>query len=69
MNSFCLGNGDIINVGSGENYSVNEIANFFNSEVVYRPIVLEPKETLACIEKAKYFKWEPETSLKNWIKQ
>jgi len=67
MNSFCLGNGDIINVGSGENYSVNEIANFFNSEVVYRPIVLEPKETLACIEKAKSFKWKPEINLKDWL--
>ncbi len=63
-----LGNGEIVNVGSGTNYSVNQIAGKFNSEVIYRPVVLEPKETLSCIDKAKSFGWNPTVDLMDWLK-
>jgi len=62
-----LGNGEIINVGSGKNYSVSEVAEKFNSEVVYRPVVLEPKETLSCIDKAKSLGWNPSVDLMGWL--
>lgn len=67
MNSCNLGNGEVINVGSGKSYSVNEIASVFKSDVVYRPIVLEPNETLACVDKAKSLGWEPTLNVMNWI--
>ena len=62
-----LGNGEIINVGSGKNYSVNEVAEKFNSEIIYRPVVLEPKETLSCIDKAKSLGWSPAVDLMDWL--
>ena len=40
-------NGDIYNVGSGTNYSVNEIADMFGGEKQYGNQVIEPFETLA----------------------
>lgn len=63
-----LGNGEVVNVGSGKNYSVNQIAENFNSEVIYRPVVLEPKETLSCVDKAKSFGWNPTVDLMDWLK-
>ncbi len=56
------------NIGSGENYSVNEIASMFNTEKRYGEKRIEPKETLANISRAKLLlKWEPEFNLKEWI--
>lgn len=63
-----LGNGEVVNVGSGKNYSVNQIAENFNSEIIYKPAVLEPKETLSCVDKAKSFGWNPTVDLMDWLK-
>ena len=67
MNSSELGKGDIVNVGYGVNYSVNEIADKFESEVAYRPVLLEPKITLSCIDKAISLGWKPEMNLMEWL--
>lgn len=56
------------NIGSGENYSVNEIASMFGTEKTYGEKRIEPKETLANISRAKLLlKWEPKFNLKEWI--
>lgn len=58
------------NIGSGKNYSVNEIANMFGAEKKYGEKRVEPKETLANIGRAKLLlKWEPKTKLEEWIKE
>ena len=58
-----------INIGSGENYSVNQIANMIGGECInnIEPL-LEPRKTLADISSAKsILGWVPEVSLEDWI--
>jgi UDP-glucose 4-epimerase len=63
--------GQIFNIGSGKNYSINEIAKIINFQSIYiesRPG--ESQETLSNIEKAKLvIGWEPTVSLQEWIKK
>jgi nucleoside-diphosphate-sugar epimerase len=57
------------NIGSGKNYSVNQIADMIGGDRVnnIEPI-LEARETLADISKAKHLlNWAPEVSLEDWI--
>jgi len=62
-------NGDIYNVGSGTNYSVNEIADMFGGEKQYGNKVIEPFETLADIAKIDLdLNWRPKGKLNEWIK-
>lgn len=62
-------NGDVFNVGSGKNYSVNEIADLFKSEKTYIGKVIEPSITLSDITKIKKtFNWEPNGDVISWIK-
>ena len=68
-------NGEVYNLGSGENYSVNEIANMLatarNHKVPHTHIPPrngEARITLANISKIKaYLDWKPKTTLKEWI--
>ncbi len=46
-------NGDIFNIGHGDNRSVNEIADMIGGERVHRDPVIEPKATLADNSKAR----------------
>jgi len=59
----------IINIGTGRNYSVNQIAKMISNNHVYidaRPG--ESRETLANISKAKfYLDWEPKVRVEEWI--
>jgi UDP-glucose 4-epimerase len=61
--------GTVFNIGSGTNYSINDIAAMFNTETLHieeRPG--EMKETLADITKAKnILNWEPTIDLKQWL--
>lgn len=60
--------GETINIGSGKNYSVNDIAKFMGGEKIYIDPVIEPRETLADIKKAKQLlKWSPQIKLEDWI--
>ena len=62
-------NGDIYNVGSGINYSINEIADMFGGEKQYGNKVIEPFETLAEMAKIDLdLDWKPKGDLKKWIK-
>ena len=66
-----VGNGEIINIGAGKNYSINKIASLISDKVAY--ISLRPGEvqdTLADNSKAKKFLgWEPEVTMKEGIEE
>ena len=61
--------GQMFNIGTGVNFSVNEIAKLFNSPMEYIPERLgEARETLANIEKARrILKYNPEVRLIDFI--
>jgi UDP-glucose 4-epimerase len=61
--------GQIYNVGTGVNYSVNEISNFIGGKTVkIPPRPGEARTTLADISKIKRdFGWNPKIQLKNWL--
>lgn len=62
--------GHLINIGSGSNYSVNEVAKMIDPNHVYiSPRPGETRVTLADILKAKkLLGWQPKVSLEKWIK-
>jgi len=63
-----VGHGEVINIGRGSNYSVNEIANIIGGEtenIGERP---EPRQTLADRSLAeKLLGWVPRTDVKDWL--
>lgn len=62
--------GDIINIGAGEDYSINDIANIIGGKKIYIKSRVEPKKTLADISKAKkLLNWTPNISLKKGIER
>lgn len=81
MNSRKVGRGEVINIGAGRNYSVNEIAKMFiqrffgqnvkfSDKVKYIPARLEPRHTLADITLAKkLLGWRPKIKLEDGIKE
>ena len=62
--------GQVYNVGSGKNYSVNEIASFISDDTINIPQrVGEARNSLANIDKIrKTFAWKPEMNVEEWIK-
>ena len=62
--------GQVYNVGSGVNYSVNEVAEMISNSVKYIPPRLgEARISLANIDKIyKTFAWKPQQSLESWVK-
>ena len=62
--------GQVYNVGSGKNYSVNEIASFISNDIInIPPRIGEARNSLANIDKIKKtFAWKPEVDVKEWIK-
>lgn len=63
-------NGECINIGSGNNNSINEIAGVFNSNIEYTRCVTEPLVTLADNSKAKLLLgWQPKQNVIEWIKK
>ena len=63
--------GNVFNVGTGTNYSVNQIASFISDNTINIPERLgEARETLANIKKVKeVFDWEPSITLDQWFKE
>jgi len=63
--------GQVYNVGSGVNYSVNEVAAMMSDDVKYIPPRLgEARISLANIDKIyKTFAWKPQQNLKEWVKK
>ena len=64
-----VGKGEVINIGNGENLSINELAKNIGGEVIFNKALNEPFANLADITKAKkLLDWEPTTDLISWIK-
>ena len=63
--------GQVYNIGTGKNYSVNEIAKMFNTETINIPPRLgEARISLANVDKIyKTFAWKPNVVLEDWIKK
>jgi UDP-glucose 4-epimerase len=65
-----VGKGEVINIGRGNNYSVNELAEMIRGPTTNIPPRIEPKETLADIALAQeLLGWEPEIELPEWLKE
>ena len=62
-------NGDVFNIGNGDNRSVNQLADMIGGDRVNVEPVIEPKETLADNSKAKrVLGWETTVKIEDWIK-
>lgn len=60
--------GEVINIGSGKKYSVNEIAKIIGGPTKNIPQRVEPKDSMADISLAKFLlDWEPNTSLEDGL--
>jgi UDP-glucose 4-epimerase len=60
---------NVYNVGTGNGYSVNQIADMFGGEKNYGEKRIEPKNSIANSDKIKKeLKWSPSSNLKEWIK-
>ena len=69
-NSSKVGKGEVINIGSGVNISINDVANMIGNVFEYKEALKEPFANLASIEKAKkLLDWEPQVDLNSWIKK
>ena len=63
-----VGSGEVINIGNGDNKSVNDIADLIGGEKITVDPVIEPRETLADNSLAKsLLGWEPSMDLETWI--
>ena len=63
-------NGESFNIGNGNNYSVNEVADMLGGKKTYGEKRLEPYETLADNSKAKtILGWKPKGDLSTWVKK
>jgi UDP-glucose 4-epimerase len=63
--------GQVYNVGTSKNYSINEIANAISTnQINIEPRIGEARKTLANNEKIKsVFGWQPKVNLMNWISE
>ena len=73
LKNYILGN---FNIGNGKNISVNEVTQNIlklsnkKTEPIYGPAVIEPRNTLADISKAKEeFGWSPKTSFEEGLRE
>lgn len=65
-----VGRGEVLNIGGGHNYSVNEIAEKIGGEKEYLPPWLESRDSLADTSRAKeLLGWQPEVQLDEGLKR
>lgn len=65
-----VGSGDVINIGNGDNRSVNQLADLIGGPRVNIEARLEPSQTLADNKKAKkLLGWTPTVTLEDWVPQ
>lgn len=63
-------NGDVFNVGNGNNFSVNEVMDMFGGPREFLESRIEPSQTLADNNKLRNkFGWEPKGDLPTFIEQ
>lgn len=68
MKSDKVGKGEVINIGGGHRYSINQIAKLVGGEVEYIAPRIEPHDTEADILKAKeLLGWEPAVNIEDGI--
>jgi len=62
--------GEAFNIGNGDNYTVNELADMLGGKKSYGNKVIEPFQTLADNSKALLIlDWDPKGDLPTWIKK
>lgn len=63
--------GEVYNVGSGCNLSINDIASFISEDVTYLPPRIgEALDSMADISKIRtVLGWEPQTDVQKWIRR
>ncbi|MCX6799978.1 MAG: NAD-dependent epimerase/dehydratase family protein [Candidatus Falkowbacteria bacterium] len=65
-----LTKGEAINIGTGQSFTINEIAGFMSGPVKNIPARVEPKLSLADNTKARVnLNWDPKENLADWIKE
>ncbi|MFA5106903.1 MAG: SDR family oxidoreductase [Patescibacteria group bacterium] len=70
MTSEKVGHGEVINIGNGDNHSVNEVAEIVGGETTHIPARVEPHDTLADNSKAReLLDWQPKTSFAEGMKK
>ncbi len=70
MESSKVGKGEVINIGAGKNYSINEVAKLIGGPISYVESRIEPKHTLADNKLAKkLLGWKPKVNLKEGIEE
>lgn len=70
MTSPKIGQGEVINIGAGNNHSVNEVAALIGGPTVNIPPRVEPHDTLADISLAReLLGWRPEVNFKEGVKE
>ena len=63
-----VGSGEVINIGNGDNRSINQIADLLGKDRIHIDPVIEPNETLADNSLAKeLLGWIPEQKIEDWI--
>ena len=61
-------NGDVFNIGNGDNRSVNQLADMIGGDRVNIDPVIEPRETLADNGKARFMlDWKPTMKIEDWV--
>ena len=65
-----VGKGEVLNIGAGRNFSVNQLAEFIGGPVVHEPPRIEPHDTCADSSLAKrLLGWKPEIKLEEGIEE
>ncbi len=68
MESKKVGKGEVLNIGAGRNFSVNQLAQLIGGKVVHEPPRVEPHDTRADNSLAKkLLNWSPTVSLEDGI--
>ncbi|MES2437276.1 MAG: NAD-dependent epimerase/dehydratase family protein [Patescibacteria group bacterium] len=63
-----IGKGEVINIGTGKNHTINMFAQLIGGDIVYVPARLEAQNSRADATKAKkLLNWEPQISLEQGI--
>ena len=61
--------GDVINIGNGEGFSVNKVADLLGGERMHQDPVVEPRKTKADNSKAReLLDWKPTQDFEEWVK-
>ena len=70
MTSNKVGKAEVINIGSGKECSVNDVAKLIGGKTTNIPDRIEPKKVLLDTSKAsKLLGWKSAIILKDWVKE